>query len=109
MRRAASIAPAGNRIGQRSPLDLVQIDDDARLERRRDALVRKGDADAGGVLSGHGEVIEAHRRVDLERPQAVRSGFHRADSAGLQVHGMVLRQRPPSSRRCRWWRTRPAR
>ena len=108
MRRAAPVRLPGHGIGQRRPLNLVQVDDDAGLERRRDALIRKRRVHAGRVLSGQREMIEPHRRIDLERLPPVRAGLDRSRGAGLQVEHLVLRRVPRSCRRTRSSPIRPA-
>ena len=83
---------SSERIDERRQLDFVQVEDDTGRNRRRHALVRKRRADPGHVLSCQREVIEAHRRIHLERLPPIAARLHRAHGAGLQIQHLILRQ-----------------
>ncbi len=92
MRRASPIGLRGVGIDDGRPRNLVQVHDDAGLQRRRDALIRKGCVRARRVLSSERKVVEPHRRVDFKRLPAVCAGFDRSCDPGLEVEHMILRQ-----------------
>jgi hypothetical protein len=90
--RAPSIRFGRVGIHHRRPLDVVEIHDDARLQRRGHALIGKRRIHAVNLLSREREVIEAHGGIHLERLPSVRARLHRSLRTRLKVDHMILRE-----------------